>query len=380
MLNFTRVSVSGDRFRAAYRLAGTEKEARTKAADICIEQTIEFPPDLVPDDDIRAHVFGQVEDFRPLGANSYQAIISFAIETTAFEIPQLLNVLLGNISLKPGIRVEWFDIPEGLLKEFPGPRFGRVGLRELLQVHNRPLLSATLKPMGLPIEVLADFAYQFARGGIDLVKDDHGLTNQPFSPFKERVERCAEAVAKANRKTGGHTLYLANVIGPADNTIERALFAKEAGAGGVLISPGLTGFDAMARLAENPRLKLPILCHPAFLGSLIVSQDHGISHYALFGQLTRLTGADMIIFPNYGGRFAFTKEQCASIKEGIQVPMEHIKPIFPAPSGGMSLDRVQEMIDFYGQEIVLMIGGDLHRHGNDLAATAERFRKLAENS
>ncbi len=380
MLPFTSLSVSGERFYVAYRLVGTEAEARAKAADICVEQTIEFPAELVPADDIRAHVFGRVEDFHPLGANRYQAIISYAVEITAFELPQLLNVIFGNISLKPGIRVEWIDIPDGLLKAFPGPRFGRAGLRELLQIHNRPLLCSALKPMGLPIEALADIAYRLARGGIDLIKDDHGLTDQCFSPFKERVERCAEAVAKANRETGGHTLYVPNVTGPADHTIERALFAKEAGAGGVLISPGLVGFDTMARLAEDPHLKLPILCHPAFLGSFIVSQDHGVSHYALFGQLTRLAGADVIIFPNYGGRFTFTKGQCASIVEGTQVPMGNVKPIFPAPSGGMSLERVQEMVNFYGREVVLLIGGDLHRHGRDLTATCERFRRLVESS
>jgi len=376
MLPFTRLSVSGERFCVAYRLVGTEAEARAKAADICVEQTIEFPAELVPDDDIRAHIFGRVEDFHPLGENSYQAIISYAVEITAFELPQLLNVIFGNISLKPGIRMEWIDIPDELLKAFPGPSFGRAGLRELLQIHNRPLLCSALKPMGLPIEVLADIAYRLARGGVDLIKDDHGLTNQGFSPFKERVERCAEAVAKANRETDGRTLYVPNVTGPAEHAIKRALFAKEAGAGGVLISPGLVGFDTMARLAEDPRLKLPILCHPAFLGAFIVSQDHGVSHYALFGQLMRLAGADVIIFPNYGGRFAFTKEECASIVKGTQVPMGHLKSIFPAPSGGMSLERVQEMVDFYGQEVVLLIGGDLHRHGRDLAATSERFRKF----
>jgi hypothetical protein len=39
---------SGDRFFVAYRIAGTEKEARAKAEDICIEQTVEFPADEVP--------------------------------------------------------------------------------------------------------------------------------------------------------------------------------------------------------------------------------------------------------------------------------------------------------------------------------------------
>ena len=34
---------SSERFSVTYRLFGSEKEARAKAEDICIEQTVEFP-------------------------------------------------------------------------------------------------------------------------------------------------------------------------------------------------------------------------------------------------------------------------------------------------------------------------------------------------
>ena len=58
---------SGDRFSVTYRLFGTEKEARSKAEDICIEQTVEFPADEVPEGVIRDHVFGRIESFEPSG-------------------------------------------------------------------------------------------------------------------------------------------------------------------------------------------------------------------------------------------------------------------------------------------------------------------------
>lgn len=379
MLAPTKVSVSGERFRVVYRLAGSEAEARIKAEDICVEQTIEFPAELVPNDDIRGHILGQIEDFQRIGPERYQVTISYALETTAFELPQLLNVIFGNISLKPGIRVEKLDLPESLLQAFPGPRFGRSGLRELLGAYNRPLLCSALKPMGLPNKVLADIAYRLALGGIDMIKDDHGLTNQGFSPFRERVEESVKSVVRANRETGGHTIYIANVTAPADQVFERALFAKEAGAGGLLVASGLVGFDTMQRLAEDDRVNLPILAHPAFLGGFITFPDSGISHYALFGQITRLAGADAVIFPNYGGRFAFKQEDCASIVEGTQVPMAHVKPIFPVPSGGMSLARVHEMLAVYGQGAIFLIGGGLHRYSPDLVKSAQYFRRLVES-
>ena len=64
-------------------------------------------------------------------------------------------------------------------------------MRERLGVYDRPFTFTALKPMGLPPEALAEEAYRCALGGIDLIKDDHGLMDQPFAPFRERVERAA---------------------------------------------------------------------------------------------------------------------------------------------------------------------------------------------
>ncbi len=54
--------------------------------------------------------------------------------------------------------------------------------------------------------------------------------------------------------------------------------------------------------------------------------------------------------------------------------------MFPVPAGGMSLDRVPEMAEFYGRDVIFLIGGDLHGYGPDLIATCRRFRDLLEAS
>ena len=59
--------LSGERFRIVYRLGGTEEEARARARDICLEQTVEFPDELVPEGPIRDHVVGRLESFEPRG-------------------------------------------------------------------------------------------------------------------------------------------------------------------------------------------------------------------------------------------------------------------------------------------------------------------------
>jgi ribulose-bisphosphate carboxylase large chain len=149
--------------------------------------------------------------------------------------------------------------------------------------------------------------------------------------------------------------------------------AVEAGAGGLLVLPGITGFDHMRSLAADDAVALPIMAHPAFLGGFVSSPTGGIAHGTLFGTLMRFAGADMSIFPNYGGRFSFSPGACTEIADACLEPIDGFAPIGPAPGGGMTMDRVPEIRDFYGNDVVLLIGGDLHR-GADLATTAAAFR------
>lgn len=372
-----KLELSGERFSVVYRLTGNEKEAYEKAKDICLEQTIEFPGELIPEGVIREHIFGKIEIFEAFNDVSYKAVISYAVEIASGEFTQLLNVIFGNISIKPGIFVEELILPESILKLFKGPRFGRKGLRELLKVEERPLLFTALKPMGLSSRELAELAYKFALGGIDIIKDDHGLANQVFSPFEERVRLCTEAVEKANRETGYNCIYVPNITAPYREIKRRAEIAKQMGAGGLLIAPGLSGLDAMKEIAEDDNIGLPVFAHPAFQGSYVLS-NNGISHHVLFGQIARLAGADATIYPNFGGRFSFTREECISIELGTRVSMGNLKSIFPCPAGGMTLQSIPESLKVYGKDVVFLIGGGLFKHGPNLVENSRYFRDLVE--
>ena len=148
----------------------------------------------------------------------------------------------------------------------------------------------------------------------------------------------------------------------------------------MLVCPGLTGFDVMRTLADDETIQLPLLSHPAFLGSFVTSPDNGISPYALFGQITRLAGADAVIFPHYGGRFGFSLEECREVADGSQSPMAGLKSIFPAPGGGMSLKRIPELLKFYGNEVMFLVGGDLLRNQAEIEKNCEHYRKLVETT
>ena len=370
------LSLSGHRFRLHYHLrADSLTEAQTITQAIAVEQTIEFPPPFVRKEAILEQVLGQVEELELLDEGRYHVVIAYPEEAAGAELTQFINVLYGNLSLLPEIKLVDMALRPNFAAGFGGPRFGSQGLRQRCGVARRPLTATALKPMGLSAAELAQLAYTFAKGGIDFIKDDHGLSDQVFCPFEERVARCAEAVAKANAETGGKTLYFPNITADGPSTLERARRAKALGAGGVVISPGLAGFGAMHTLASDASFGLPIMSHPAFLGAMGTSAEQGIAHRVLFANLMRLAGADISIFPNFGGRFRFRREECAELVEGCSQSMGAIAPILPAPAGGMKVERIPELLDFYGDEVVLLIGGDLHR-GEDLLAQCRKVAGL----
>jgi ribulose-bisphosphate carboxylase large chain len=354
-----------------YKFVGEDPKA---IADVIrAEQTIEFPFELAAKW-IQDEVVGKVEEISSIDKNNHLITISFNPDVTGGELNQFLNVLWGNVSLFPGVKIVELKLPDLLLEKFKGPRFGITGLRKLFDAQTRPLISTALKPMGSDAKTLAEMARTLALAGFDLIKDDHSLANQPWATWKERVTFVARAVQEANAITGRHTAYAPSLNLPFDQISDAAHTAKELGAGALLILPGITGFDSLRKIASDDSIALPIQGHPAMLGSLLTSKFEGISHGIVLGTLMRLAGADISIFPNIGGRFSFSQEQCLDITDRSREKLGNLKPLLVAPAGGMSLERISEMVEMYGKDSALLIGGALSR--GSLADNAARMCEM----
>ena len=374
------VQFSGERFQVLYTLSGySNEDAEVMAQFICVEDTIEFPHELVAPGEFHDLMVGRVENFEKVG-DRFSVCISYAVETTGFEIPQLLNVIYGNISFLPGIRVEKLELSQTILNAFKGPRYGRQGIRDLLGEPSRPLISTALKPMGLSPVQMAEMAYQCALGGIDIIKDDHGLSDQEFCPFRERIPRCVEAIKKANLETGYRSLYFPVINGKMEEFWDKAHFARENGADGVMLMPAFCGIDTARRFAEDDDLALPVIFHSGFYGTYRRNPSVGIAPYVLNGQLPRLIGADITIFPHYAGRFAPPEAECLQIVDATQSPMGNLKPVLPSPAGGVKPEFVKDMAAFYGTDLLCLAASNLHRMGPDLVENSRVFRSQAEKA
>jgi len=328
--------------------------------------------------------------------------IAWPSDNHAAEITQFFNILFGNISLKQGIAIldiQWNDLAPHLFK---GPAWGIDRIRKSWNIPGRALSCTALKPMGFPTGDLADAAYRFALGGIDIIKDDHGITNQAPAPFRDRVTTCVEALERAAQKTGRRSRYFPNITTDPHLVSERYEMAAELGADGVLFAPVLSGPALMHHLAQSST-DLPIMAHPAFSGSLIAHhphvlaqkkgergpvvtrQDgdihaengrHGFEPGLFYGALWRALGADFVIYPNSGGRFSFSAESCGSINHEARRGDLPFVPSFPAPGGGMQRDRMEHWLRRYGNDTTFLIGGNLYEDPEGLESASRAFMEV----
>ena len=339
-----------DRILATYRIAAEESESRARADALAVEQSVEMPVAAIDDPRVLAEVLAQVRAIRP-HAGGFEVVLAIAPATTGGEAGQLANMLFGNCSLQPDVELVDVEFPAGYEKLFPGPRFGIEGIRRLAGAPARPLTCTALKPQGMPVERLAALAHTFALAGIDVVKDDHGIANQAYGPFAERVPAVQKAIAAANRETGGRTLYAPTFSGGPRALAEQARIAKDCGVQMALVAPMLVGLPTFVELQVD--LDLPVMAHPAFAGAGRIAAP------LLLGTLFRLLGADATIFPNHGGRFSYSRATCHAIAHAARRPWHGVRPMLPVPAGGMTLERVPEMVAGYGNDSMLLIGGAL---------------------
>ena len=358
------------RIEVTYRLGISAREAPALAQAIAYEQTVELPPDLVVDPLVNERVVGRVESIVQVDENVHDACISFSAELANNHLMSLLNLIYGNASIYPGVRLQALSLPDSWLRDFQGPRYGVDGVRELVNVRHRPLLATAIKPRGAMSDYATSMVYQFALGGGDIVKDDQNLIDD-FDTFRWRVAACTDAVDRANDETGGSCLYFPHLSAPHHELSRYLEYAYQVGVKGILVCPLLLGLETTRGvLADYP---LAVMAHPAMSGSYLVNADQGIEHGVMLGTLFRLAGADISIFPNAGGRFSFSSAACESIAHKLVEPLGTLAPSLPCPAGGMGFDDLESMVGTYGNQSVLLIGGALLGHSEHVAHSTQDF-------
>ncbi len=363
---------------AIYEVDGPASQARSTAERICFDQTIEAERDLLPPS-LESTIVGRLENLEATAGGRYRATIHFRGDLLSGECSDVLNVLFGMSSLRGDVTLRSFGMTNGLFSSWPGPRFGIDGLRQRVGISHRPLLCAVLKPLGRTPQELAELAVRFVEGGVDLIKDDQSLVDQRWSRFEERVSRCGEAIVQASTRRGRPCLYFAHVSGSMDTMRQRAMQAKRLGASGLLVAPGLTGFDALRVLRSDDEISLPIASHPSMLGTLVDRERSGLASPIVYGLLPRLVGSDLSIYPAFGSDYPMSQSDCVLIAAHCRQSWGCLCSMMPAVGGRIGPERLVELGAALGRDMVFIVGSRVQQFpGGIVAAMKEFHRILAE--
>jgi ribulose-bisphosphate carboxylase large chain len=351
--------------QATYHVRSDPRAIEERAHAIAVEQSVEMPITAIEDDFVLGEIVGRVLAIDALDDGLFAVRIELAAQTIGQDAGQLINMLFGNTSIHDDVVLHDVELPREFFASFGGPRHGVQAWRDRVGAGRRALTCTALKPQGLPPERLAQLARRFAQGGVDYIKDDHGLADQAFSPFVARLHAVAAALAPSGSGRGA-TRYVPSLSGDLDAMRAQIALAAQAGVDAVMVAPmiaGLANFHTLVK--EHPGIAF--MAHPSLAGSSRVAPA------LLFGKLFRLLGAGAVVFPNYGGRFGYSRATCAQIAHAALAEGDGLRPSLPVPAGGMTRERVAELLAFYGADAMLLIGGGLLSAGEALVETTAAF-------
>jgi 2,3-diketo-5-methylthiopentyl-1-phosphate enolase len=285
------------------------------------------------------------------------------------QFPMLFTTLLGNDpSTSLPVRLVEVDLPEALTDAFRGPRFGISGWRALTGVADRPLLLNMIKPCtGYPPEVGANFVEEVARGGCDLIKDDELLADPTFNRVAERSRVYRQRLERVADETGHRARYVANVTTRVGALLETARAALDGGADALMVNALAVGPDATEMLADAD-FGVPIFAHTAGIETFSGDGRSGFGRALLVGRLLRLVGADAILADNPYGRRPPPRTVVAATVDRMREPWKELAPSMPVVGGGVTADMIPSIVDLFGRDLILGVGGAIQGHPDGATA------------
>ncbi|MCK5477694.1 MAG: ribulose-bisphosphate carboxylase [Methylococcales bacterium] len=290
-----------------------------------------------------------------------------------------------------------FYFPPQYLSKFDG---ATTTIRDLWRVLGRPqqdggfIVGTIIKPkLGLRPEPFANACHDFWLGG-DFVKNDEPQGNQRFAPLKETILLVADAMRKAQDKTGKAKLFSANIT--ADDYHEMIArgefiletFAENADHVAFLVD----GYVAGPHAITTARRQFPnqyLHYHRAGHGAVTSLQSkRGYTAFVL-AKMARCQGASGI----HVGTMGYGKMEGESADRNIAHMIEQdvaegpyfkqewlgMNPTTPIISGGMNAIRAPGFFENLGHSNLLMTaGGGCFGHVDGAKAGATSMRQAEQ--
>jgi ribulose-bisphosphate carboxylase large chain len=334
----------------------------------------------------------------PGSPGEYFAYIAY--DLALFEPGSIANLtasIIGNVfGFKPlkALRLEDMRFPTAYVTTFDGPPAGIIVERERLDKFGRPLLGATIKPkLGLSGKNYGRVVYEALRGGLDFTKDDENINSQSFMHWRERFLYSMEAVNRAQAASGEVKGHYLNVTGATmEDMYERAEFAKELGSIVVMVDlvVGYTAIQSMSKWARRNDMLLHM--HRAGHSTFTRQRSHGVS-FRVICKWLRLAGVDHLHAGTVVGKLEGDPASVLGYYQVLRESYNHADPsrglffdqdwaglrkVMPVASGGIHAGQMHQLLDLFGDDVVLQFGGGTIGHPMGVAAGATANRVALE--
>lgn len=365
--------------QATYHIIKPNANIEKIAEKLAIGLTVGSWTDLSHQDQVILEKYkGQVINSEYIQDGVIKITIGYPLHNFTYEFSSILTTTFGKLSLDGKVKLVDLIFPEELLAHFKGPAFGIKGIRDLLDIHDRPLVMSIFKGIiGRDAEFFEN-QLRLQALSVDCIKDDEILYDIPELPFETRIKIAKRVLDEIYETTGKRVLYAVNLSGPVFQLKEKARRAKVLGANALLFNVHTYGLDVLKEIRDL-NLGLPIFAHPAFSGAICGSHEYGLSYPLLLSKLTRIAGADFILFPAPFGSVPLSKEDALLIVTEARNHLGNISASFPVPSAGIHPGLVHSLIEHYDTDIVINAGGGVHGHPSGTTAGGQAFQEAIEH-
>jgi len=317
------------------------------------------------EDNLRSHL-AEVVNIKTDEQGYNIATVRFPEINVENDIASLLTMIFGKYSMAGVGKIVAVRLDNNYGRV---AKFGISGIRQQLQVFDRPLIMAIFKPaLGLSAQDHATILQEVATAGLDIIKDDEIMGDLNTAPTLERLRVCRPILDQIKQETGRTVLYAINVTGNAQTLLEKARILVKEGANALLLNVLTYGFSVLEALAADSEVNVPIFAHPALAGALCASNDTGFSYSVILGTLMAHAGADAVLYPAHYGSLPFDPVEEKRICEQLRS-----RNVFPVPSAGIHPGIVPKALSDYGNDVILNAGTGIMEHPNGPGAGVNAF-------
>ncbi len=242
-------------------------------------------------------------------------------------------------------RLVALQIPEKVLRTFPGPAYGAFGIRKLTGFSSdEPAFGTILKPTaGITADDVGRLVEEVAGESMFMfIKEDEDLyPNLDYSPVKERARKVVAAIRRVEKQRNGKGLVFASHISGAPHEIMDSVHAVlEEGVNGVMFSETFAG--GTVRMVREATKNLPN--PPAIYGH---NAGIGVKTHAIWREvidfLARLDGIDFRQTAPLRPGMPFIRpygQEWEADEAVLSAPLPGIKPTMIARAGALDQGNI----------------------------------------